>query len=258
MPWLRAIFSRRFFFHLLASVLTVIMVLGLTYKWLASYTRHGSTITVPDVRGLRLEEVEHFLQNKSLRYKVSDSTAYDPDRPPGTVLEQDPEPGARVKEKRTIYLSITRSVAPRVKMPSLVDVSFRQAEAILQSYGLKTGKITYQPDLCRNCVLRCEIGGRTVTAGQEIRKGTVVDLILGDGFGTSRIPVPSLTGLTLEEALFVIRGSLLNSGAVVADATVRDTLNAYVVRQSPDADGGTISPGEAIDLYISKSPPRED
>jgi beta-lactam-binding protein with PASTA domain len=167
--------------------------------------------------------------------------------------------GSKVKENRTIYVSVTRTLAPKVKMPVLTDVSFRQAEAILQSYGLKAGKVSYQPDLCKNCVLRCELNGRTVEAGQEIRKGTAIDLVLGDGFGTSRIPVPDLTGLTLEEALFVIRGSLLNAGAVVADATVRDTLNAFVVRQSPEAGGqGAISQGEAIDLYLSKSPPRKD
>jgi len=250
---LRVVFSRRFLFHLIASACMVALVLGITYKWLATYTRHGSTITVPDVRGLRVGEVEGFLSNKSLRFKVSDSTVFDPDRPPGTVIEQDPQAGAKVKENRTIYVSVTRTVAPTVRMPNLIDVSYRQAEAILQSYGLKSGRIAYRPDLCKNCVLGCEVGGNPVKTGDEIKKGTVVDFILGDGFGRSRIPVPSLTGLTLEEALFVIKGSLLNVGAVVPDGSVRDTLNAVVYRQDPSPGSQEINQGEAIDLYISQS-----
>ncbi len=250
----KTVFSKRFFFHLVSALCMVVLIFGLTYKWLASYTKHGSTITVPDIRELRVEEAQRFLGNKSLRFRVTDSTVFDMERPPGTIIEQDPAPGAKVKENRTIYVSITRTKPPTVRMPNLVDVSFRQAEAILQSYGLKMGEITYKPDLCKNCVLRYEIGGKAVETGTEIPKGTAIDFVLGDGFGKSRIHVPALTGLTLEEALFVIRGSMLNVGAVVPDGTVRDTMNAIVYKQEPPA-GGTdmISQGEAIDLFISQT-----
>lgn len=255
--FLKILTSKIFIYNVLGAAITVILILGITYKWLASYTEHGSTVTVPDLRGLQVKGVESFLKTKSLQFKISDSTIYDPDQPPGTVVEQDPSPNEKVKENRTIYLSITRTLAPKVKMPNLVDVSFRQAEAILQSYGLKSGKIIYKPDLCKNCVLSYEIKGKVLRAGDEVSKGTVIDLVLGDGFGNTKINVPQLVGLTLEEALFVLKGSSLNAGAIISQGKVKDSLNAYVYRQSPAAgDSVIVNQGESIDLFISNSGPK--
>lgn len=252
--WLKFLFSRIFWMNfVLYSFFIFILFYGIN-RWLAAYTSHGNTITVPDLRGLTVNEINKFLNNKSLRYFITDSTIFDLQKPPGTVIEQDPLPGEKVKENRTIYLSIVRTTAPKIKMPGLTDISFRQAEAILNSYGLKTGKISFKPDLCKNCVLSFESGGRTLQAGDEISKGSVIDLVLGDGFGNTVIRVPDLIGLTLEEAIFVLRGSSLNAGAVIAEQPLSDSLHAVVYRQNPEpGDSSMISQGQAVDLFIRKA-----
>lgn len=251
---IRFITSRVFFIHVLIAVTVLVLVFGFTYNWLESYTNHGSTITVPDLRGLNISKVPGFLKDKALRFKIADSTIFDNQKPPGTVIEQDPPSQEKVKENRTIYLVITRTIAPKTKIPNLIDVSFRQAEAILQSYGIKTGKIIYKPDLCKNCVLNMEMKGKPVKAGDEISRGSIIDLVLGDGFGNTKVNVPDLAGLTYEEALFVLKASSLNAGAVILDKTVRDTSQAIVYKQSPSADRtSVISQGEPIDLFLTQS-----
>lgn len=248
--------SRRFFFNLLAASTVAVLIIGLTYKWLDSYTNHGNTITVPDLRNMTIERAENFLKNKSLRIKIADSSVFDLNKPPRTVIEQDPSASQKVKDNRTIYVSITRSSAPSVKFPDLEDVSLRQAEAILKTYGLVSGKITYKPDLCKNCVLSATVNGRTIKKGDEIQKGSSVDLTLGDGIGNIRIPVPDLTGLTLEEALFVLKGSGLNIGAIINDKSVKDSLRAFIFRQVPEAlPDAQINQGEAVDVYLSPNKP---
>ena len=43
------------------------------------------------------------------------------------LIDQDPEPNDKVKENRTVYITITKTVAPKIKMPNLIDVSYKQA-----------------------------------------------------------------------------------------------------------------------------------
>jgi beta-lactam-binding protein with PASTA domain len=248
--------SKIFLLNLLGAFTFLFLLFGFTYKWLDSYTNHGSTITVPDLRGLKVSTLENFLKDKAIRFKVADSSVFDLEKPPGTVIEQDPAPSEKVKENRTIYLTITKTIPPKIKMPNLVDVSYRQAEAILISYGLKPGQTTYKPDLCKNCVLNFSMKGKFLKPGEEITKGSIIDLILGDGFGNTKVPVPQLYGLSLDEALFVLRGSSLNSGSIIFDGSVRDSSKATVYKQNPAfGSSSLISEGEGIDIYLTQSQP---
>lgn len=246
--------SRTFFINLFAALAFVVLSLGFTYKWLDSYTRHGSSVSVPDLKGMQLDELDEFLSFRNLRYKINDSTVFDLNIPPGTVIEQDPGPNEKVKENRTIYLSVTRTTAPGVKIPDLKDNSLRQAEAILRSFGLVTGQLIYKPDLAKNAVLEMQINGKTVDQGMEVPKGTTIDLVLGDGFGNTKVTVPDLFRLQLDEALFVIKASSLNVGGLHFDATVKDSATARVYKQFPTYESGMeISQGESVDLYLTQS-----
>ncbi|MBK6447243.1 MAG: PASTA domain-containing protein [Bacteroidetes bacterium] len=242
--------SRIFFVNLLAaSVLMAAVFFGI-YFWLGNFTHHGESITVPDLRGLKMAKLESFLTDKHLRFKVVDSL-FQVDQSPGTVLEQDPAPDSKVKEERTIYLTVNSSQPPKVRMPNLIDVSYRQAEAILESFGLKVGQLIYRPDLARNAVLDQNYKGSSILPGKEIFKGSVIDLVLGDGMGNTEVPVPDLSGLTRGEALFVLKGSSLTIGTVHVDPGVRDSGSAKVYKQIPEAsEEGMINQGEAVDIFI--------
>ncbi len=243
--------SRKFLINLVASIAIVVVLLGLVYKWLDSYTDHGNSVTVPDLRGMRVQELESFLKTKNLSFKISDSSAYLADKPSGTIVEQDPRADEKVKQGRTIYLSITRSTAPLVKLPSLKDVSLRQAEAILEAYGLKSGEHIFKPDLAKNAVLGLMINGKMIEENDEIPKGTIIDLIVGDGLGNTQVLVPELIGLSFEEAMFVLKGSSLNIGSVFYEGVVKDTMLARVIKQDPmPADSAFMNQGEAIDVYL--------
>jgi beta-lactam-binding protein with PASTA domain len=246
--------SRVFYINLIAAAAVLFLIFGLTYKWLNNYTRHGSSISVPDIRGMQMVKLGDFLHARNLRYAVADSTIFMLDKPPGTVIEQDPQPGENVKENRTIYVSVTRTRPPGVKLPDLQSTSLRAAEAMLKSYGLVLGQLIYKPDLAKNAVLEVQINGRRVEKGEEMPRGTIIDLVLGDGFGVTRVPVPQLFGLTLDEALFVLNASSLNVGSVVPDGTVKDTVNARVYKQFPIFEPeATLSEGESVDLFLTQS-----
>ena len=250
--FLKFIRSRVFVVNFCIAVLFILALFYFFFHWIDGYTMHGESITVPDVRGMKAAELKEFLDSKHLRYTINDSM-FELDKPPRTILEQDPEPGSKVKDNRMLYLTLNAATPPPVKMPDLTDVSYRQAEAILQTFGLKVGVVTYQPDLAKNAVLRQLYRGRIIPAGDEIPKGSVIDLVLGDGYGITKLEIPSLIGLTYAEALSNLRGSGLNVGQVNLDPGIRDTSDAIVYKQMPEpADTAKISQGEAINIWLKR------
>lgn len=253
MQLIRFIFSKVFLINLVIAIGVISGAIWGTFQGLNAYTNHGETITVPDMKGLTIEQVERLLDDKYLNYVVHDST-YVVDKLSGVVLEQDPAPKEKVKEKRKIYLTINANNPPKVDMPDLQDKSLRQAKMELASKGLKVGELTYEPDLAQNAVLKQKHNGQEIKPEDQIAKGSKVDLVLGDGLGDTEVDVPKLVGLTYEEARFNLIGNSLNVGAIELEENIKDTLSAYVVKQIPSYEGdNTLNLGESVDLYLSES-----
>lgn len=170
--------SKPFFIH----VATILVLIGLLLfgvsSWLSHYTSHDEFVVVPGFRGQEVSALDKFLEDKSLSYQIIDSI-YDPKEKPGVVLRQDPDSGSKVKHNRTVYLYVTGMVAPQVSMPKLIDRSERQARLILSSYGLKIGRITERKADCSGCVLAQTVKGKAVEPGTGVKKGTIVDLVIG-------------------------------------------------------------------------------
>lgn len=244
--------SKQFRIHFAIAFGSVAILLFIVFKWLNVYTRHGETISVPDLKGIEITEAMDLLDQQGFKYVVD--SIYTELADANTVYEQEPEANALVKENRTIYLTIVSGSAPSVKLPDLIDVSFREAKAILESYGIKVGQLIYKPDLAQNAVLGIQYKGRLVGKGYSLSKGEVVDLILGDGYGNLKVVIPNLVGLSYDEAVFVLQGSKLLIGSVIFDGNKNDTLNAIVYKQSPESSSDTtmnkISQGETIDIYL--------
>jgi beta-lactam-binding protein with PASTA domain len=242
--------SRTFFKNIF--LLLVILVAGFfsLNAMLNHFTHHGESIAVPDLSGLKITKLDSILVKHNFNYKVVDSL-YDGEKIPGTVIDQDPAPGSKVKENRTIYLTINAVNPPDVKMPDLVDVSFRQAQAMLQSFGLVTGDVVYRSDLAKNAVLDQLYKNKTIKPGTMIPKGAVIDLVLGDGLGEIDVEVPDLTGLTHDEALLKLTHSSLSVGVVDYDENVSDKSSAKIYRQNPEPNNGnTLKQGSGVDIFL--------
>jgi beta-lactam-binding protein with PASTA domain len=170
--------SPSFFINLLLILLVIAGSFFGVIKWLDSYTNHGEYVVVPDFTGKKTLQLGDFVKDKDVSYEVIDSI-YDPSEKPGIVLRQDPEPSSKVKHNRTVYLYVTGLVPPQIKMPQLKDRSERQARLILATYGLKVHNITYQEADCNGCVLAQIHRGKEIEQGANIKKGSVIDLVIG-------------------------------------------------------------------------------
>lgn len=249
MSFFRFFISKPLYTNIVLALGVLFVLLLLTFGWLSSHTRHGESMSVPDLIGVSAEKAIEILKQKNLRYQIIDSV-FAPDKPKNTVVDQNPVKEEKVKENRVIYLTINSAEPPKVKMPNLIDVSYRQAQSILLSYGLKEGTITYKPDLAQNVVLEQKMNGQNVYPETPVLKGSAIDLVLGDGMGSVQIPIPQLNGLSYDEALFVLQGSGLTVGNATYDEG-SDQKTARVYQQNPaPAPNATINQGQSIDLFL--------
>lgn len=255
--FLKFIATRYFWINLLIALLLAYALVHFTMSSLKGFTHHGESITVPELKNLTLPEAEEQLTALNLKYAVNDS-AYLLKKKPNIVLDQDPDADSKVKEGRTIYLTITRRVPPPVLMPNLIDLNLLFAQKKLESLGLNVGEIKYRPGLGKNKVIDQLYLGKPILAGKEIPKGSKINLVLADGLGETKGEAPNLIGRTLEQAKWVLNTLNFNIGYVEYDATVKDTNAAVIYKQVPDYNPDApfeLNYGEAIDVYLTKELP---
>lgn len=232
----------------------------LSLNWL---THHDVSKTVPLVAGKSYDEAKKILTDAGFEIEIQDSI-YNDNAKPGVVLKQFPEADEVVKVNRSVYLTINRAVPPMVPMPNLVGYSFRNAEMTLRNSGLKFGDTTFKPDFAKHAVLEQRYKGDLIAAGTQIRMGSRIDFVLGDGVGNQEFSVPSLIGKTYREAKSLLEENGLGVGATPSSGPIDgDTLDAFVSRQSPerfdeDKKIQKIRTGQTIDLWLQSEKPRKD
>lgn len=179
---LRKYLTSRVFFLQALSALAIIAVLGYLFMhWLTFTTDHGHEISVPDLRKLTEEQVEEKLDELDLDYVLLDSVDFRGDYPKFSVVEQDPLPGTKVKVGRKVYIKINASGFSSVKIPDLIEKTYREAVPTLKALGLEEGTVTYIPNLGKDMVLEMRYKGRNLKVGDRVLKSSKIDLVLGDG-----------------------------------------------------------------------------
>lgn len=246
--------SRVFLKHLILAFLLVLIIVVFTLRQLKSYTRHGESFPVPNFTGLTINEIENISEQNDLKYEIIDSTHFNGAKP-GVVVEQVPEAGSRVKRNRIVFLTINSTVPEKVTLPKLTDISFRQAQALIENCGITLGNISYQPSEYNNLVLKVQQNSRGLLTGDIILKGSSVDLIIGSSSGSQDAPLPNLTGLTYREAENLLKTNLLNTGVLIYDESIitsEDTLAALIWKQYPNFQNTRIvSLGTSVDLWFT-------
>ena len=235
----------------------VLIAIGIVFalSWIALigidfYTHHGESEVIPDLRGSYVEEAEIILAKKGLYPMVIDSV-YVRDKKLGTIIDQIPPANSSVKSNRPIYLIINSRSVRQVSLPEINDVSFRQADAMLQSIGLSVSNTELAPSEYKDLVIEVKYHGRNIMPGTRIPEGSSVVLVIGSGLGNAQALVPSLKGLGLEEATQEILSASLIVGSTEYDVPPSGNEEDYFIyRQSP-TEGSSLSTGSRVDIYLT-------
>ena len=246
MGFLRFIKSKYFWIHTGLAIVLSISLLWFILKVINVYTLHGQSIEVPDFSGKHVEELEDYADDYDVTYEVIDSV-YDLSLEKGSVIMQDPARGTKVKDDRKVYLTVVAMKAEQVEMPDLKDLTLRQATAMLETYGLRVGKLKYVPDIARNAVLQQKFNGRTIEEGALIEKGSKIDLILGQGEDNEKVEIPEVYGMKQGEAIRTLKANSLNVGKEIFEDGA-DTTVSRVYKLKP-GERSIVTMGTTVDIY---------
>ena len=179
--------SKTFLKQLLFAFIGLILFVFGVMKWLNISSNHDQKIEVPGLEKMSLQDVERTLEDLDLNFVVIDSVSYNPNYPPKSVIEQSPEAGDFVKEKRKIYLTLNPSGYKDVELPNLFGKTKRQATAQLLSIGFRiSSKEILVRDIAKDVVRGLKFNGKELKAGDRIPKNSMITLKLGDGAGSGR------------------------------------------------------------------------
>ncbi|MFT7032506.1 MAG: beta-lactam-binding protein with PASTA domain [Cyclobacteriaceae bacterium] len=251
------------------TAILVSLILGFFYIYLPTITKHGESISVPELEGKELHELEEFLTSKKLRFEVEPDSGYSAKYPALAILRQDPLPNSKVKENRKIYVTLNAKNPPVVKVPDLHGYSKKHAILQLESLGLYFGKATYIPEPYINTVQKYYYQGKQLKENDEVPKGSKIDFILADGLGNRKFPVPNLVGQDYEDAKVALFGMGLNLGNVFFEKEGKiqeeiidnlgnkemkeiDVAPGKIFKQKPSTKRDSIRIGEEMDLWVVK------
>ena len=245
--------SKFFWINVGVAILSVIVLTIIVLFSLKFFTKHGEQVAVPDVTGLYVEEADVLLKKQDLSYEIIDSV-YVRDKLQGEILEQIPRAESNVKTGRTIYLTINSKSDKMIILPQVQNVSYRQARATLEAIGFVVSNIEYKPSEFPDLVMGIRVGQTPVRAGDRLRAGASVVLIVGSQTQGETAVAPDLIGFTQSAAEQLILQNNFVVGSVdfdVPPTNEADKANYFIYRQSPEPTT-SYELGRRINIWLTK------
>lgn len=221
---------------------SVFIVLFMFDAWFMPALVHSrSEISIPDVRGKRMDEAMRILEEASLTPIVVDTLPH-PKIEVDHVVYMNPVAGNVVREGRNVFLTVSGG-EERIKMPDLMGRSLRDARIALERLDLRIGMISYEAsDMPPETVVR-----QSTPAGRPIRKNTIIEITVSGGENVE-IEVPYIIGLSLDDAQRKLLDNGLRPGAIQYKQS-KSLLPNTVIGQNPDA-GAMAPPNALVDITV--------
>lgn len=167
-------------FHIMLISITFCVVVYGVLLVIDSFTRHGEYEVVPQVEGVSLQKAIEQLENKGLRWEITDS-AYSDVLEPGAVLAQEPVANSKVKPHRVVYLTVNATSPRMVGVPNVIDMSMRQGKAILEGLGFKNIAVVSVSSPYKELILDVKANGKSVKKGLQLPLSAQLELSVGSG-----------------------------------------------------------------------------
>lgn len=162
--------------------ITAAAVLLWVLMWFLDFwTFHGQERVVPDVKGQTYASAAGNVDLSGLRAVITDSV-FDSYSRPGTVVEQVPVAGAKIKKGGTVYLTIVAFTPKLVTVPEFYNVSVRQARSMFAGLGISDIREVPVVSEYEGLVLGAKFNGVALQPGARIPVSAVVTLEVGSGY----------------------------------------------------------------------------
>lgn len=235
-------FWKRFLVFSLAVVLMIVL-----FNWVVMplYVKHNTLVKVPAVVGQNFEDAKKNLDLAGLEGLQGD-IRYDPSKPIGTVLDQNPPAEQMVKDGRRIYLVVSGG-EQLYDVPNLVGRTEREARFILGQRNLELLEVENKASAQYPAGI---VMSQVEQTGAKVKKGTKIGVVVSAGMETGDLKVPDLLGKNVEDAKKLILQSKLSIGKINFQPSTTVSLNA-VIDQYPKANT-MAKENQKIDLFVNK------
>ncbi|MFT3853641.1 MAG: PASTA domain-containing protein [Ilumatobacteraceae bacterium] len=127
--------------------------------------------TVPSLGGLAAADAKAAVEAIQLA-DAEGPAEFSDSVPAGAVIRQDPAAGAQVPRDSTVTVVLSKG-PDVVAVPEVIGLGLQQAQNALATAGLSVGTVTGNAN---GTVSSATVDGQAVTTGQQLRRGTAVDL----------------------------------------------------------------------------------
>jgi eukaryotic-like serine/threonine-protein kinase len=208
---------------------------------IAAVSTGGGTVAVPSLVGLTQDKATDTVSSTGLSLKIVTRTA---DDPAGTVIAQDPAPGAFAGDGGSVTLVVSRGPPP-VAIPDVAGRSPADAQAALEAPGFVVN-VKHQYD---ETVPAGGVIGTDPAANTKAPRDSELTLLVSDG--PAPVPVPDVSGQSFDQA----SQALTAAGFTVSRADdFSDTVDKDKVIGTDPAAGQGANRGSQVVVHVSKGP----
>lgn len=216
------------------------LILALTGWWVLAGP--GASVKFPSVVGANVEQANTTLVALGLQTTIVEER-FDEEIPKGRVISTEPTAGDSIAPGGLVSLTVSKG-AERYTVPSLLKITTEAATNLLAKTPLRIGDIT---EVFNSKVAKGLIISSTPIAGAEVKRDTIVDLVVSKGVETFNLV--SYVGKNGEQAL----NELTSAGFDVTPTYIYDevVMPGEVISQKPVA-GVALAAGAGVEIFISQ------
>jgi len=240
--------GRRVWLGVLIGIIAVLVLAGAGYLLASALNGDNGDATtsheVPPLIGLQVDDATAKLRAlklvPKLRYEATDAEK------PGKVLDQNPIAGTILDEGAEVTLTVAKAPVT-VSVPDVTLMTVDEARTALEDNDLTLGTPTTASS---DTVPVDQIISQDPPAGQQVPKGTAVDVVVSTGPGT--VEVPDVTCLPFGAAVAKLNQVGLNG--VSAGPTTTNPLcpNPNRVAMQDPAAGTAVQSGSDVQLFTGE------
>jgi serine/threonine-protein kinase len=230
----------------LLSALGILLLFGLI-AWLLFNNLLGPSssapkVRVPDVVGKDVGAAKTILEKHHLKATVNKQRS---NKTVGVVLSQSPTAGHRLDRQSTVTLTVSGGPG-QTAVPDITGLKLSAAKDKLKTAHLTLGAQTQHSS---DTVAKGEIISQDPPLGSQVPRNSPVDVVVSTG--TATITVPSVTGLSQNDAIKTLHAAGLH---VSINQGPSDTVpKDHVISQDP-AGGSDARNGDTITILVSQGP----
>ena len=214
------------------------------YIVLPSYVGYDNEHYLPDVRGNYLQKAKYTLSSLGFKSEVV-TIPFSETNSPGTIVKMSPRSFTKVKEGRTISLTIAGH-REDIIIPDFSLLSLRNARLNAIREGLVIDTVMYE---FNNNIKDGHISFQVPRAGHIVKSGANISFGVSKGDPPDYYTVPDLIGMSLRSAKISLAKSGLRLGELEYEFQP-DLLENTIIDQNFTPDLRVTFPA-AIDLIIS-------